>query len=421
MIKLLTRFFKSTRTTAVLSVGLAIVGWYVVVYSISPLDDKSFSGVTTSISLPSGYNLNIIEQEDVTFDVTIMGMRYNIGNMQSSDVLLYADTSGVLRPGEYDLDILPVVSENSKYDVTSIYPQTIKVSVDRQVSVAFPIEFELTNLSVPDENYLLGDATIFPQSMTVTGPEAEVDLIKRAVVKRNFNQPLVVSEDFISAISLYDADGEKIDTIDDDESSHISTDYSNVKITVPVLQVARLPLTISFINIPDDFPIEEFHYTMSNSTIAVAATEETLDRYYEIPLGHIDVSQLDLLEDSSVTFDVQLPNNMVNYDYTESVIVNFDVGNLEEKRVNVANVILLNVPPNYVVKVMSTAINNVKIIGDNDIIEQINADDVVAEIDFALLDIEVGQYQVPVSIQVLGGDMVWTVGKYQAVINVQTE
>ncbi len=419
MRKFINRFLKSSGLTAVFSLLLAIVGWYVVVYSISPLTDKELTNVTASVTLPTGYSLNIIGQQDVTFDVKVEGMRYNIGNLSAADVQLYADTSSVIRPGEYDLTILPVLNDDTKYTVVSVYPQTINVVVDRNVSVAIPIEYAAHNLSVPENGYLLGEHSIYPESVTVTGPESEVSLISRAVVNQTFADPQTTSVETTAFISLYNVDDEPVYTTDHYPESHISTDYDSVKISIPVLTIADLPITFSFINVPPNFPLNHLYYTMSNRSIAVAATEQTLDRYFELSLGHIDISQLDLLEDNSIIFDVTMPTNMVNYSSVENVVVNFDVENLAEKRLNIANMTLLNVPPLYSVRVMTSVINNVKFIGESEALANLTADDIVAEIDFALLDMELGQYQVPVTLHALTDDMVWAVGKYQVIVHVQ--
>ncbi|MEG0753682.1 MAG: CdaR family protein, partial [Angelakisella sp.] len=392
----LSSIFKKPSTMAVFSIVLAVVSWYVVVYSISPTDDKELVGVPVQINLPATSDLNIVEGGDTTVTVKVEGMRYNIGNLAPEEVHLRAVLTNVSRPGNYDLKIEAVKPLNDRYEVISIYPESINVTFDREITRELLIEQHITGVSVPDEGYLLGDISIEPGKVTVQGPEKDVERIARAMVKTELTEPFTTSETLTLPIVFLDAYGEEIKT--KANGGYISTSYDTTTVHIPVLEVVELPLTVSFVNVPDEFPLEELEYTLSNDTITVAATSDIIGRYYEVPVGHIDLSQLDLVKNSSITFDVELPDNVVNYNNIENIVVEFDVNGLSAKTMKLKNISTLNVPPEYNVSIKSNTISNVRLIGDKKVLDTVLPDGVVAEIDFSLQELTVGQYPVAVRI-----------------------
>ncbi len=419
MNKLLTALFRKTSTTALVSIVIAVISWYVTIYSVSPAYITDIQNVPVATPSVATDDLNILAVSLSDVSVTVEGKRQDIGNLGSDDIQLYIDTSEVLKPGTYQLDILPQNPEDLNYVITNISPSTTSITVDRQISQDFNIEYVANGVTVPDEGYLLVPHTLSPERILVTGPETEIKRISRVVVELTLDEPLTTTYDVELPIKLYDFYGREIPTTTQSADSHIVSNYDAAQVTIPVQEIAEIPLTFSFINVPNDFPLERLTYTMSNETIEVAATSSVLDRYYEISLGHIDMDQLNLLTENTVTFDVSLPADMVNYGNVENVVVNFGVDNLAEKYINVSNITALNIPPEYSVSITSLVINNVHFIGDSESIENLTSDSVVAEIDFAVEELTVGQYQVPVNIEIPGDDIVWAIGKYQVVVNVQ--
>lgn len=412
----LSSIFKKPSITAIVAIIIAVVGWFVVVYSISPSDKTELSGVPVQITLPSTSDLNVVEGGNSTVTVKVEGMRYNIGNLKPDEIVLRGVLTDVNRPGTYDLTVEAVRPLDGRYEVTSIYPETIRVTFDREVSRSLVIEQNITGLAVPDENFILGGISIDPGKITIQGPEKEVARIDKAVVAKEFTEPITTSQTLTLPVTFLDSYGNEIKTKTSGEG-YVTANYDTTTVHVPVMQVVELPLTLSFINVPDDFPLELLEYSISNETITVAATEDVIGRYYEIPVGHIDLSQLDLTRNNSIAFDVELPESMLNVHNIENVVVEFSAKELVTKTVKIRNIASVNLPPNYNATIKTSSIS-VKLVGEKKMIDSLLPDSVVAEIDFSAQDIVVGQGMMPVRIYMPTDDFVWAIGKYNALVSI---
>ena len=414
----LSEFSKRPSVTIAFSIICSVVLWFVITSSGETDWKKTVHDVPVEINLPSTSDLNVVEGEDATVTAEISGMRYNIGNFHGEDVRLQASLTGVTKPGTYTLRVEAVNEEGRKYEVLSITPSTIEVTFDREVERDIPLELELTGAEVPDEEaFQLGEATISPTMVTIQGPETQVNRIARGVVRATLTEPLSATEKLDLPIVFLDSDGNTVPV--GTEGSLVTCNYETVRVEIPVLRIVELPTTLSFINVPPDFPLEELEYTLSNDYITVAATAETLSRYYEVPIGYVDLSQLDLTVNSSLTFKLQLPDAIRNYNNIENVVVEFNSEGFEAKTLSVRNIVIRNVPPDYDAQLLTRSINNVRMIGPSEIIDGLKSTDLVAEIDFADQEVQTGQYEVSVQIYAPNKGLVWAIGEYTAVVSVQ--
>ncbi len=414
----LSEFSKRPSVTIAFSIICSVVLWFVITSSGEADWKKTVHDVPVEINLPSTSDLNVVEGEDATVTAEISGMRYNIGNFHGEDVRLQASLTGVTKPGTYTLRVEAVNEEGRKYEVLSITPSTIEVTFDREVERDIPLELELTGAEVPDEEaFQLGEATISPTMVTIQGPETQVNRIARGVVRATLTEPLSATEKLDLPIVFLDSDGNTVPV--GTEGSLVTCNYETVRVEIPVLRIVELPTTLSFINVPTDFPLEELEYTLSNDYITVAATAETLSRYYEVPIGYVDLSQLDLTVNSSLTFKLQLPDAIRNYNNIENVVVEFNSEGFEAKTLSVRNIVIRNVPPDYDAQLLTRSINNVRMIGPSEIIDGLKSTDLVAEIDFADQEVQTGQYEVSVQIYAPNKGLVWAIGEYTAVVSVQ--
>ena len=404
---------KKPSYTVIISILIAVMAWFVVV-NTDPDQERvvTIENVPVNISTTAlnSLGLNIIEGEDPVVSVQVRGRITEVGILTADDIQVQASFSDIAGAGTYELRLSATSAAGT---VEAIIPETITMTFDRETRKELPVTVDINGLSVPENDYILGAVTANPSSVTVRGPESDVNRIARAVVRADLSEPLTRSQVVSADIVFVDSDGNVV------ESEHITSDFTSVDITIPVKRIVELPLRLSFTNVPEGFPLEELAYTMSNETIVVAAQESTISATQEIIAGVIDMEQLDLTEQSTYTFQVRLPDDFVNIDNIENIVVEFDTQGLTSTYLNLSTFEVLNAPEEFTVTPLTQALYNVKIIGFAEEMQSIQPDDFLVTVDLSDREIQLGQYEFPVSISAPGQGRVWALGSHTAVVNIQ--
>lgn len=414
MTSFLSRLLRKSSTTAVLSVLIAVLAWFIVI-NTAPDQERLVTvrniPVSTSANALNSLGLKFVEGGDRRASVQVRGRVIDVGNLSPEDIQVTASFTEVVGPGTYDLKLTATTSAGT---VTAISPESISMTFDREVNKEIPVTVDVNGLSVPGNDYILGSVSATPSSIVVRGPEREVSRISHAVVHAELEEPLTRSQVITSDIVLLD-DSEAEFTA----SRHVTADFSTADITIPVKRKVELPLRLSFINVPEGFPLEELAYTMSNETIVVAAQERSINKTTEITAGVIDFEQLDLTEQNTYTFQVRLPEDFVNVENIENIVVEFDTEGLTSTYLNLNQIYIVNEPSGFQVTSMTQSLYNVKIIGTEEDLKAIKSGDFMVTVDLSDRDVQVGQYEVPVGISAPTRGKVWALGAHTAVIYIQ--
>lgn len=409
----LSGLLKKPSYTMVLSVLIAVLAWFVVI-NTAPDQERLVTvrnvPVNTSTNALAGLGLNVIEGGEPWVSVQVKGRVIEVGNLEAKDIQVTASFADIVGAGTYDLRLTATTTAGT---VVAITPPTISMTFDREVNKEIPVTVDVNGLSVPDNDYILGSVSASPSSIVIRGPEKEVNRITRAVVHADLDEPLTRSQVISSEITLTNSEDEVV------TSSHITSDFTAADITIPVKRKVELPLRVSFINVPEGFPLDELKYTLSNESIVVAAQERTIANTTEIVAGVIDFEQMDLTEQSTYTFRVRLPEDFVNTENIENVVVEFDTEGLSSTYLNLNQFYIVNEPSGFHVTSMTQSLYNVKIIGEETALKTLKSGDFMVTIDLSDRDVHVGQYEVPASISAPTRGKVWALGAHTAVINIQ--
>ena len=400
----LSGLLKKPSYTMVLSVLIAVLAWFVVI-NTAPDQERLVTvrnvPVNTSTNALAGLGLNVIEGGEPWVSVQVKGRVIEVGNLEAKDIQVTASFADIVGAGTYDLRLTATTTAGT---VVAITPPTISMTFDREVNKEIPVTVDVNGLSVPDNDYILGSVSASPSSIVIRGPEKEVNRITRAVVHADLDEPLTRSQVISSEITLTNSEDEVV------TSSHITSDFTAADITIPVKRKVELPLRVSFINVPEGFPLDELKYTLSNESIVNTT---------EIVAGVIDFEQMDLTEQSTYTFRVRLPEDFVNTENIENVVVEFDTEGLSSTYLNLNQFYIVNEPSGFHVTSMTQSLYNVKIIGEEAALKTLKSGDFMVTIDLSDRDVHVGQYEVPASISAPTRGKVWALGAHTAVINIQ--
>lgn len=396
----------------ILSLVIAFFVWMAAMLA-APEITKHIKDVPITVDIPTSAMLEVVEGEDTKVSLVLDGKQFEIGNYGPENVRVIADASAITEPGTYEVPL--IVSDNGtrSYSVTSISPATVSLTFEARTKKLLQIQPSITGLTTPD-NYIApeNEITLDPSAVEISGAESFISRVERAVIEVNFTREVSSTQSQNSKIVYYDENGNRLET---EDISYFHQDVSSVAITIPVKRVATLPLSVSFLNIPENFPEEELSYSLSVDSITVAAEDSVLRNHSSLVLGYIDFKQMNLLTSSQMDFAVQLPDGFTDMDDIEIVTVSFDADDLASTNLSLKNFQIVNIPDGYTATVNEESLR-VHVIGRKSIISGIAAGDFVVKVDLSDINLRSGKYEIPVSIYAPTKGFVWAVGEYSVTV-----
>lgn len=396
----------------ILSLVIAFFVWMAAMLA-APEITKHIKDVPITVDIPTSAMLEVVEGEDTKVSLVLDGKQFEIGNYGPENVRVIADASAITEPGTYEVPL--IVSDNGtrSYSVTSISPATVSLTFEARTKKLLQIQPSITGLTTPD-NYIApeNEITLDPSAVEISGAESFISRVERAVIEVNFTREVSSTQSQNSKIVYYDENGNRLET---EDISYFHQDVSSVAITIPVKRVATLPLSVSFLNVPENFPEDELSYSLSVDSITVAAEDSVLRNHSSLVLGYIDFKQMNLLTSSQMDFTVQLPDGFTDMDDIEVVTVSFDADDLASTNLSLKNFQIVNIPDGYTATVNDESLR-VHVIGRKSIISGISAGDFVVKVDLSDINLRSGKYEIPVSIYAPTKGFVWAVGEYSVTV-----
>ena len=131
----------------ILSIIIAVIIWFALSITQYPTINKTITNVPVVFSLDGTQakekGLSALNYKDISVDVEIKGMNYEIGSYTAADLVATVNLDDVTKEGTYDLDI-DVKSSHStdKVTVVSVNPDTVSVEFDRLTTKTIPLTAE---------------------------------------------------------------------------------------------------------------------------------------------------------------------------------------------------------------------------------------------------------------------------------------
>lgn len=410
-------FFKLLENDAVakiFSVIIAVLSWFIVVIN----SDQHTTAIIYDIpinfdlsgSTAASYGLSLVEGQGQTVDIKVEGLKYKINTLTADDFAATPILTSITKPGEYNL-VIDIVKNNLLDDDYEIIPYGTVASAtfDYIVEETFDLMVVADNVRV--ESGYVREATIAtPNTITVTGPESDINQIKSAVVQNNVERTIDDTIVLDGSIAFYGNNGEEL------KLTKISYPSRNYEITIQVYKYLSLPVQVNFVNIPQNVNISNLSYNFSNSSIEVVGPKDAIDGMSFLSLGEIDFRKIGV--DSYFDMDVKLPTGVSSVGNVNSIRVFIQSLDFDDKMLNVTNFSKKNEPADYNVEVTTSSLNNVTFVGFASDIEEVSASDFIAVVDLQGIDLSSGKALAPVSIYCMENNtFVWAIGEHEAMVS----
>ena len=374
----------------ILSIIIAVIIWFALSITQYPTINKTITNVPVVFSLDGTQakekGLSALNYKDISVDVEIKGMNYEIGSYTAADLVATVNLDDVTKEGTYDLDI-DVKSSHStdKVTVVSVNPDTVSVEFDRLTTKTIPLTAEAPLISA-EEGYILKETTTSPSEITVEGPKNDLDNISKAVAQ--ISKSKKISEDTTintQDIVFYDDDDNVVDP-----SKIEVKDTKSVDVNFVIYKKKTAKLKVDISNCTDNFD--------------VSSDTETLT------IGSIKLSEINLAKVFS--FKIPLNSGEINMNGDENVRVSFDSEGYTSKEFTITSdhIIATGKPSGKSTEIETKKLTNVKVYGPEDVINNLKDSDLYAEVNLSDI-IDSGSYAREAIIYSPTYNNVWGFGK----------
>lgn len=409
------KHFNKDIAIRIYSLIIAIILWIVVSATLYPTYPKTINNVvfnTDMINKPNSYGYSIISLESQNVSVRIIGQRTSIGNLKNSDIKATVDISDINAAGKYTLPV-EISSDQAVFTVDQIIPSKVTVNIDKIITKTFIIETETPNIKAA-EGYQKSDAVCNPQNVSIRGPQQQVEEITRCVVRNDDTMELNESTEIVAGNELILYNNTTVLSKKD-----LTPDESNFSLNIPIYIKKILPLTPTFTNIPQDFPINKLKYTIDPPEIEVSAPNAILENQADVHLCYVNIHDIDL--DYKVSTAIILPDEYHNLSGQNTANITFDTSGLSKKTFMIANsnISVINAPAGYKITPVTSGFN-VPFIGEEAILKDLTIQDIVVQLDLSGVVINGDDYSsAPISFIVPNKGLVWSYGTYTVTFRAQ--
>lgn len=381
----------------------AVFLWFIVVNLDNPVGSSTFRDIPVQI-----LNEDIIKsagevyqvEGDQTVTVVVYATREVRQKLTSDNIVATADIKQIDSTGR----LVPIevsISGFSGENITAeAVPRNLTIQREKSGKKVLPLTVDTDGIGLAD-GYMLGDATVKPDQVTITGAESVLAQVDRAVAQTGDVDG--ISEDTVLSANLvlYDANGNELN------QSQIENNLgkNGLSVSVEVLRVKSIPVVFDVTGAP----AEGYKYTGCTSTpesVQVCGKSEDIDKMSEIdvPASLIDISGVSESVEMTVDIKPYLPEEVELVD-ENSANVTVTVKIEEEGTLSidfmVSSIKLNNLAENLQVSYEPDAEITLRFTGDEDLLDTLDISNAVS-VDLGDYD-EPGTYDVPVRVNLPAG------------------
>lgn len=403
---------KSKVLTFLVSIVIAFGMWFYVITVVSPEQERTYNNVAVSLegeSVLRERKLMIISDTNLFVDVELKGNRQNLNNLNSANLILTADLTGIYDPGEYELGYSVGYPGNipaGSVRVMNKEPSTVKVVVAQRISRSIPVRVEYLGNAADGFIADTPQAVLDYEQVTISGPKETVEQIDHAYILVDCTERTEnISESY--RYVLRDAQGNPVD------AAMITTNVEQIRVQVPVFLTKRIPLVVK-VNPGGGATEETTSIVLDPAYIDVSGSESALANLEELVIGTLNLG--DLPDDTERIFDITLPEGVKNLSGITSVRVKITFPELMKKEFVITNINTLNVPENMVADLLTKQLT-IMVRGPRALMSKLELSDINVTIDLTGVENTAAvEAKITFSAEFTG---VGAVGKYS--VNVKVE
>lgn len=397
------------------SLFASLILWLYVTNTEGIPTEKTFHDVKVLFNgeeeLHESSGLIVTELDHTTIDLTLSGLRRDIGKINSSNLSVTVDLSTVRSEGHYTMlykiNFPEKVNEDDIALVDSSH-SSVNITVDRYTSRKVEVKGSFTGSAA--EGYRAEETPAFdPLVVKVSGPKTLVEAVDCAwvsITRENLDETI----SYNSTYTLLDAEGNPVDM------SQLILETEEVNVTLTVLMTKTVALTASLL--PGGGATDaNCAVKVEPASIMLAGTAEELESINQIVVDTVNLANVNSLYESA-DIVIPIPNNTVNLSGISTASVRVEIQNLATSTLTVVkdDIVCTNVAEGYTAEVITESLP-VLVRSSEEEIGSIVAKNVRVVADLAEVDGSAGILNVPVKISIDGFPAAGAVGEYKIFVH----
>lgn len=359
----------------------AFILWLVVINIDDPKISRPFSATVVienkEYLTDQGKYFEVLDDTN-TIVFTVTAKRSYIEKLSNTDFKAVANMENAAIDNESGTGKVPIEVTALRYSslvTISKAVQNLEISLDNLAQNQFIVGVETTG-TLP-EGCALGEVTVSPNLLKVSGPESVVNSIDHVTASVDVTN---MTTDVVASVIpiLYDSNGNVIDKND------LTLNMSTVTVTVRILDTKDVSLIFNVTGTPaDGYAYMDMEY--EPKTIAIKGTASSLNNVavINIPESALDISGA--RGDITQVIDVSeyLPAGVTIADQSQAKVeVTVHIAQLSTKMINIfpSSVHVLNLPDGYKLS-FDTSVIRVNLNGMEEDIAALDTNNIVASID----------------------------------------
>lgn len=385
----------------IIALFFAIFLWLIVINIDDPVDTQTFDNIPVEVT-----NEQIVKSKGKTYrildgtenvSVKVTAKREILEKLTSSDFRAVADMQ------EMQINsLIPIKVSVKRYSsecMAEASPNNLVIEISDVKSKVFPLTVSVSG--TPQNGCMIGNMTVNPEKITITGSQPMVESIEKAIVKVDVtgrSESGTVQGNLV----LYDSQGNVVDQ--NKLSNNLNTE-TGIQVDIQVLNTKDIPIIYETPTILKENYICT-GWTCEPQSIQVWGTEEDLEELTEItiPASEIDVSDATKKVEKTVEIQPYLPEGISLVDDTMNTVLITVLIEQEGSRTiefPVEGIQINNLKDKYELSFENSEVIELKFVGEQEKLDQLDITNAVS-IDLQSCK-EAGEYELQVSVEVPEG------------------
>ena len=381
----------------------AVFLWFIVVNFDNPVGSSTFRDIPVQILnediITSAGEVYQVEGNK-TVTVVVYATREVRQKLTSDNIVATADIKQIDSTGRL-VPIEVTINGFSGETITAeAIPRNLTIQREKSGKKVMSLTVDTGGINLSD-GYILGDTSVEPDQVTITGAESVLEQVDRAVAQ--VDDVSGVSEDSVlpASLILYDANGNELN------QTQIGNNLgeNGLSVSVEVLKVKGIPVVFGVTG----SPAEGYKYTGCISTpesVQVCGKSEDIDKISEIdvPASAVDISGASAPIELTVDITQYLPEGVNLVDENSgnvTVTVKIEQEGTLSIDFMVSSIRINNLAENLQVSYEPDAEITFRFTGDEALLDTLDISNAVS-VDLSDYD-EAGTYDVPVRVNLPAG------------------